>query len=142
MNKNLLTVIAVVLMGLMSCGQKAKTNDKPNNGVDLAHNSRNSLDWKGSYKGIVPCADCEGIETTLTLSDSTYVLETLYLGKGNKVYTDKGSFFWDGNGSVITLYDVNLKYLVGENYLRQLNLEGNIIESEHAEMYLLSKEEE
>ena len=25
------------------------------------HNSQNSLDWSGTYKGIIPCADCEGI---------------------------------------------------------------------------------
>ena len=34
---------------------------------DDQHNSRNSLDWNGVYKGVLPCADCEGIETVITL---------------------------------------------------------------------------
>ena len=35
---------------------------------DPAHNSRNSLDWAGIYEGVLPCADCPGIQTRLTLS--------------------------------------------------------------------------
>lgn len=40
-------------------------------------NSRNSLDWEGTYKGILPCADCEGIETMVILKDNDrYTLST------------------------------------------------------------------
>ena len=36
-------------------------------------------DWPGYYNGILPCADCPGIETSLWLrSDSTYVLQRHY----------------------------------------------------------------
>jgi copper homeostasis protein (lipoprotein) len=35
------------------------------------HNAKNSLDYIGMYKGIVPCADCEGIETILNLRDES-----------------------------------------------------------------------
>ena len=31
--------------------------------IDSAHNAQNSLDWAGDYQGILPCADCEGINT-------------------------------------------------------------------------------
>ena len=31
--------------------------------VSASDNSQNSLDWEGTYKGIIPCADCEGIKT-------------------------------------------------------------------------------
>ncbi len=43
--------------------------------VDAAHNAQNSLDWAGIYQGTLPCADCGGIETELTLNaDGTYAL--------------------------------------------------------------------
>nr|WP_250850238.1 copper resistance protein NlpE N-terminal domain-containing protein [Acinetobacter sp. ANC 5378] len=29
-----------------------------------------SLDWAGEYKGVFPCADCEGIETDLELKSN------------------------------------------------------------------------
>ena len=31
------------------------------------HTARNALDWPGSYEGTLPCADCPGIRTRLTL---------------------------------------------------------------------------
>ena len=41
--------------------------------ADTAHTAENALDWNGTYKGILPCADCEGIKTELELnSDKTY----------------------------------------------------------------------
>ena len=36
-------------------------------GADAAHNSRNALDWAGTYEGVLPCADCPGIQTRLSL---------------------------------------------------------------------------
>lgn len=49
-----------------------------------SHNSQNSLDWQVTYKGITPCADCEGIETEVVLNkDLTYLIKTKYLGKGD-----------------------------------------------------------
>ena len=58
------------------------------------HNSQNSLDWQGTYKGITPCADCDGIETELVLNkDLTYVIKTKYLGKGDgKTLEESGNF--------------------------------------------------
>ena len=53
--------------------------------VDL-HNSQNSLDWSGTYKGITPCADCEGIETILTLNadvQRSFTLVEEFKGKKN-----------------------------------------------------------
>jgi uncharacterized lipoprotein NlpE involved in copper resistance len=51
--------------------------------ADPAHNSRNSLDWAGVYKGTLPCADCEGIQEEIRLNDDlTYEMVSTYLGKG------------------------------------------------------------
>ena len=52
------------------------------NKISTGDDARTSLDWAGTYKGKLPCADCEGIETELMLhSDNTYMLSTTYLGK-------------------------------------------------------------
>ena len=52
--------------------------------ADTAHTTENALDWNGTYKGILPCADCEGIKTELELnSDKTYEIKETYLGKGD-----------------------------------------------------------
>lgn len=43
------------------------------------------------YTGTVPCADCEGIKTVLTLVNETYILEETYLGKSDQAIHSKGS---------------------------------------------------
>ncbi|KIO75694.1 hypothetical protein TH53_19140 [Pedobacter lusitanus] len=108
------------------------------------HNSMNSLDWDGTYKGVVPCADCEGIETTIVLGkDLTYNVKTKYLGKSDtKVYEEKGKFTWDKAGQVITLdgiKDAPNKYFVGENQLFQRDMEGKEITGALADHYILKK---
>lgn len=42
------------------------------------------------YSGLLPCADCTGIKTTLSLKgDHTYQLRSIYLNKGTP-FTEKG----------------------------------------------------
>jgi heat shock protein HslJ len=109
-----------------------------------AHNSQNSLDWPGTYKGVTPCADCEGIETELVLNkDLTYTIKTKYLGKGDgKVFEEKGSIVWDKTGGNITLQASkggSSQYKVGENRLIQLDMDGKVISGDLAEMFVLKK---
>lgn len=109
-----------------------------------SHNSQNSLDWQGTYKGVTPCADCEGIETGVTLNaDLTFAIKTKYLGKGDgKVFEEKGNFVWDKTGGSISLESLkgsSTQYKVGENRLIQLDREGKVIEGDLAEKYVLKK---
>jgi len=95
--------------------------------VDSAHTAENSLDWNGTYKGVLPCADCEGIETELELNaDKTYELKETYLGKGDgKAFESKGSFQFDANNTSVIELDKtgdNRKYFVAEGYLKALDI--------------------
>lgn len=116
---------------------------KDSNTETMPDNSMTSLDWQGTYNGIVPCLDCEGIETALTLrEDRTYLLKTKYLGKNEAINMINGSFSWNKEGSIITLigiYQGPSQYLVGENGLVQLDMKGNRITGEHAQKYVLKK---
>jgi uncharacterized lipoprotein NlpE involved in copper resistance len=118
----------------------AATNQVPTSG----DNSQNSLDWCGSYKGITPCADCEGIETEVILNlDLTYVMKTKYLGKGDgKVFVEKGNFAWDKTGGSISVQGgkgSSSQYKVGENQLIQLDMEGKLITGDLGDMFVLRK---
>lgn len=111
-------------------------------GVDKAHNAENSLDWAGTYKGVLPCADCQGIETTLTLNkDYTYLLQRKYLGKNIKASTKRGSFRFDANGSVAKLAGVEGadQFFVSEGYVSQLGLDGRPILGALARQYQMTK---
>jgi uncharacterized lipoprotein NlpE involved in copper resistance len=145
----------VAILWLASCGTKG-TSDSSSMSADTtahmtdtmmtdnAHTSQNALDWNGMYKGVVPCADCEGIETILILNaDNTYLLKTSYLGKPDPATTEKtGSLTWNAEGNTITLGGIEnapSQYFVGENKLIQLDMGGNKITGKLAEKYILTK---
>ena len=93
MNKPQLLFIAGACILSISCNNKT-VKGKPA-ATDNTHTSANSVDWQGIYKGVLPCADCQGIATALTLNnDNTYVLTTKYLGKDSVGHQEKGNFSW------------------------------------------------
>jgi len=135
----LLSVI-VIFSGISSCktAQKAQSNPIQTKG----ENSMNSVDWQGSYLGILPCADCEGIKTRIVLNkDLSYTLETMYMGKDNNVFESRGKFEWVENGGIITLGETEKQmYLVGENKLIHLDKNGRKITGDLAGKYIMEKE--
>ncbi len=146
-------VYSLIASVFLSCQGNKKTGD--------SHNSLNALDWLGVYRGVLPCADCEGIQTMIHLKrDLTYVKSTQYQGKSSELFTQNGSFQWNREGTTITLMpwekeeindetkaDVKLKetenemYLVGENEVIKLDHEGKRIQGPLAQNYVLKKQD-
>ncbi|MHA3044792.1 copper resistance protein NlpE [Riemerella anatipestifer] len=55
------------------------------------------------YQGIIPCADCDGIFTTITLApDQTFEKADYYLGK-NEYFTEEGSYTVDASTGIYAL---------------------------------------
>ncbi|MEN9299441.1 MAG: hypothetical protein RLZZ429_1754 [Bacteroidota bacterium] len=111
-------------------------------GVDGA-TAQNSLDVVGIYKGVLPCADCEGMETSIELkNDSTYSRVIKYLGKKENSFTASGKWTWV-NGFTINLGSIKEgpnQYFVAEGKLIQLDMSGNRITGELAAKYELKKQ--
>lgn len=113
--------------------------------VTTADNSSNTLDWEGIYIGMVPCGDCDGIETVLTLrKDRTYVLETVYRGRSEEVFRKQGNFTWSKDGNRVQLSGIGANegpswYAVGEGKVTQLGMDGERVEGKLAERYVFLK---
>jgi uncharacterized lipoprotein NlpE involved in copper resistance len=136
-------VVGLFLLILVGCNFFKKKSGPTVHPPDM-HTSEISIDWQGTYKGVIPCADCPGIETEITLyMDKRYCKKTKYLGEVSpRVFEQTGTFVWDSTGSVIQLNSIQnapTKYKVGENYLQQLDLEGDEINGELKEHYILEK---
>ncbi|PIF44626.1 putative lipoprotein NlpE involved in copper resistance [Chryseobacterium sp. 52] len=145
---------------LVSCNPKEKTTETTDAATDSAtvqaqpsdsitkatptaagDTSENALDWPGTYEAVVPCADCPGIKTSLTLNnDKTFSISEEYLERNSK-NQDKGTFAWDAAGSVITLKgkSASYTYKVGENILIQLDMEGKEITGPNKDLYVFKK---
>ncbi len=152
--KNLFVSLSILALLIFGCTQQMESEKKETTETKtetvsqpMADNSMTSLDWDGSYYGVLPCADCEGIETSITLSkDLTYKMTTKYVGKSEDVIEKTGSFTWNEAGTTITLGGIDnktspTKFFVGENYITQLDMEGNKITGALAEKYILTKSE-
>src|ERR1700752_3158515 len=92
----------LLIAWIFSCkppSEADKTNSMPQ-----ADNSQTSLDWPGSYRGVLPCADREGIQTVILLNkDNSYSIQTKYLGKSDSTMEHTGKFIWNEQGNAITL---------------------------------------
>lgn len=104
-------------------------------------NAQNALDYQGTYTGVLPTASGEGMNVTITLTDSTYTKEISYVGKKDKPTLTKGAYKWDAAGTIITLEGTEKpnQYFVGENTLTQRDVDGNAITGDIASQYILKK---
>lgn len=140
--KTQISIIITILffLSLSSCNSQQKsTTQKP---ISTSDNSMTSLDWPGTYFGVLPCADCEGIKIQIVLGeDLTFILKNQYIGKSDSVFHETGKFIWNDAGSAITLNNEDHQiYQVGENILFHLDKNGNRITGDLANKYLLEKQ--
>ena len=145
MKKSLL-ILGIIAFSFTSCKKEAEKeiNEAPIDSTVVQvdeHNAKNSLDYIGTYKGNLPCSDCESIETTIALNQDTYVKETIYKGKSDKVFKETGTYTWNAAGNTITLSgsETPNQYFVGENVLFHLDADGKRIEGDLADRYKLDK---
>lgn len=142
------TLVAMLaLVSLFGCEKPAApqaTADIAVVSAGPAHNSRLSLDWSGYYQGVLPCADCEGIDTQLWLyQDGQYQLKLNYLGRNQQLFELAGRFEWLADGNRIQLHTDNEEiwlWRVEEEGIRQLNQQGELITGPLQQQYRISKQ--
>ncbi|MAY40564.1 MULTISPECIES: META domain-containing protein [Spongiibacter] len=131
---SLLSLFIAVTLLISAC------SNTPEQYPDSAHNARNALDWMGVYRGVLPCADCEGIETVVVLrSDGHYTSQSKYLGRSDDIFSAQGRIEWNKAGHTITLPEQDVRYFVAENRLLHLNQNGAGIHGTLANQYALNK---
>lgn len=146
MKKITVTLLLCIVVLFTSCQKQTNSNANVNDSIAVAKviDAKNTLDYEGTYKGVLPCADCEGIETTLCLNEnSTYTIRTTYLGKGTKIFEQKGTFSWNKSGNIITFDNIENgpnQYEVAKNTLTQLDMSEKKISGNHAADYILAKQ--
>ena len=107
--------------------------------------SQSAVAGVGSYAGVLPCADCSGIETKLTLKqDGSFTMIELYQGTDTKPFVTNGTYTLDKSGSVITLMEKGAKgahrtYKLGKSQIVALNIDGVATTGPLAANYVLTK---
>ena len=127
MKSTFLNIILVMVVGLLT--------------ITSCNNSKKNTAHEGTYIGTMPCADCSGIYTEITLSGNEYTIKRVYQGKGDEaIFTDNGTYTWDQNKKILTLNgDASERYRVDDGTLIALDMDGNQITGDFADMYILKK---
>ncbi|MBT9394563.1 copper resistance protein NlpE N-terminal domain-containing protein [Hymenobacter sp. NST-14] len=94
---------ASVLLLLAACqGREQPYGTGPENSAAEPESGAAARPLAGVYADTVPCNDCQGIATRLTLKpDSLYVLQEQYLGRPDPAVYQRGP--WRVRGQVLTL---------------------------------------
>lgn len=155
MKKILLVAIAIIT--ITSCnntGKKGEQTENTSANTGMTANAEatanteietKATNFYGTYKGTLPAADCEGIETTLTInSDSTYTLKSKYLDKEREAIETNGVYNMVNN-TLIELVtpssgDKTYYKILDNNRIMLSDQEGTINNGELAEFYILKKE--
>ena len=83
MNKGVLLILAIALIAGAGVYLAEKNQTTPEPSKQTSPQDTQMVQSK-VYHGILPCADCSGLDTTLTLSpDNTYSLSEVYQGKND-----------------------------------------------------------
>lgn len=131
-----LTAMVAILLSFNGCKTASNTLSTDNNS--------NSLSWVGWYEGMTPCADCQGIQTLIKLTQNgAYEMKTLYAGQGKDATTETGTVKWNGNGTVITLVgngqSAGNSYLISADKITMLDRNNKTITGNMSDRYVLKK---
>lgn len=113
--------------------QAATNSPKASAPLPTGDTAETSLDWSGVYKGVFPCADCEGIETTLTLKqDKTYVLQERYVKNGKTAHNAKASGKFEFNRAKPSLIRLDKQanqrvFFIGEGFVEARDQETGAV---------------
>ncbi len=137
--KHILTIVlALLASGFISCNsQKKQAGTK----AVMNRETHPKTDATGTYRGVLPCADCSGIKTEITLrKDSTYILRNTCQYAENQHLETTGKFSTDTNsGKIMFDNDTAQQYLLEGNKLFCLNRSGEKITGDLEEHYQLKK---
>ncbi len=138
--KNLL--LWLVLSGfLMACHPQKQNNQNIGN-TDLQTTSPHASKILGTYSGTLPCADCEGIQYSLTLDEEAqYETSVIYLGKSDKIVTTRGVWSLQNDTTLVldTAGTEQDQFWVGQDQLVMLDKKGERIEGDLADQYILQR---
>ena len=140
MKKTFLTLSVLALMAV-SCNENNKKEEAQTAQTEMAEQKVETPFYVGTYTGVLPCADCDGNNITLTINEDSYSSKESS-NKGS--FEDKGSVSFNAETGVLTLKSdagdgATILCKVKENAIVMLDMDGNEVVGELASHYVLTK---
>ena len=132
--KKILILSAIIFLIIIGCSSAPEFVPDPKNVTFLTN---------GIWLGMLPCADCEGIDYQINLkNDYTFKQKSVYKGKSEEIFIDEGRWGFVSDSVIAVSGNEDYKmFLIQKNHLVMLDQDGNKIESSFEERYHLSKDD-
>ncbi len=101
MNKFINITILVLLAVFISFRINIACNELRKSGETEQENTELSI--PSSFTGILPCADCPGIQYVLTLDDNSFTEVSWYKDRSHEPFVTEGS--WDQSGDTLRIFE-------------------------------------
>lgn len=104
-----------------------------------------SKDFHGVFYGFLPCKDCNGIKTTLSLKqNNNYLLVTQQARESSREFYEKGKYSWNDENRTVVLTPrkeaaARQYFIENEGTLIQLNSDGTRITGDDEDRYILRR---
>ena len=125
---------------------KAREMQQKTDHAGHAQHIDKSLDFHGVFYGYVPCYDCDGIKTTLSLKQNhNYLLVTQPAKESSREYYEKGKYEWNDKNQTLVLAPrkggttTHYYHIDNEETLIELNEDGTKKQGDLAEKYALRR---
>ena len=124
--------LAIFLGGCTTFGLGGGNNNPPpadNSGQPAQQQppqAANNAAFLGTYNGILPCADCDGLQVSLTLTGGNYTIQSTKLGKKQENKQDSGVYRTTTDKQYLQLDNNagNLTFQIGNGYLELRRPDG------------------
>ncbi len=140
-----LSILTLILAFIFGCSENTEEKSPKTKTTDSLNIEKN-INVSGTYKGLLPCADCPGILTKLKLNDDkTFEKSDFYLEGKDGFFSDTGTFAFDkdkGDNIIILKSSTNNSFMfaIEGQSLVMLDKDGEKSTSEFANMYELTKQ--
>lgn len=105
-----------------------------------------SKEFHGVFYGYLPCSDCNGVKTTLSLKhNNNYLLVTQPARESSREYYEKGKYDWDDEKRTLVLtprdsqVEAKQYRIEDEGTIIQVNKDGSIMVGGKADRYTLRR---
>ena len=113
-------LVAFLLTGCLGGNTPAPTTPPADSQTTPPPAAAASDPFKGTYNGVLPCADCDGLQTSLTLDGAgNYTIQSTKLGRKPEDHTASGLYRYTTDNKHLQLDNnaSNLTFMVGDSFL-------------------------
>ena len=94
--RSLIILVAFVVLHFSCNNNNNSNNNRPQKEDSITQAKYPEINFSGTFSGLIPCADCPGIELTVSFNPDSSYSESMIYQERNSSFKDSGQWLRDG----------------------------------------------